>query len=118
MMRDTSLGLSARHWRRCLALLSCSILHVAMAIGADQPAHASSRQEEVSTLVGNCPNGEPYRLRAYRQGSPENLLPFYDYEGPAGRGTVQVDTLAQVMAVRICIRNAEIINRDYLTQSW
>ncbi len=40
-------------------------------------------------------------------------LSYYDYDGPAGKSTVQSETPPKVMAVRICRPSAEIISASY-----
>lgn len=102
------------HWACSVLLLSALACPVAKAA---EPDHAPvGENQNASTWVGTCPNGEPYRLHAYRQGTAEKSLPYYDYQGPVGQGTVQVNTLPQVMVARVCIKTAEIINRDYLNR--
>lgn len=36
--------------------------------------------------------------------------PFYDYEGPAGKGTVSTRATPRTMSVRVCTKLAEIID--------
>jgi hypothetical protein len=94
-------------------------IFVCMRAGSTEAVRATvDNGAKDSTWGGTCPNGEPYRLRAYRKNVADIMQPFYDYAGPAGQGTVQVDTVPTVMAARVCIKTAEIINRDYLTRSW
>lgn len=72
--------------------------------------------EPVVELAGRCVNGEEYRLRSYQKLDQAKSKSYYDYMGPAGIGTVQVDTEPKVMVARICLKLAEIINTDYLSQ--
>lgn len=72
--------------------------------------------QENFVFLGYCFNGDSYRLHAYLKAEDGQKLSYYQYAGPAGSGTVQVDTSPRVMAQRICRKSAEIINRDYLKQ--
>ena len=67
------------------------------------------------TLVfaGTCANNEPYRLVSYQKSVAGLSQSFYDYDGPNGKGTVQSETQPKVMAARVCIKLAEIINANY-----
>jgi hypothetical protein len=70
--------------------------------------------EDVLVFAGRCFNDEEYRLRFYLKLDQTQSMPYYDYMGPAGIGTVQVETEPKVMVARVCLKLAEIINRDYL----
>ena len=59
-------------------------------------------------FMGKCPNGELYRLKSYQQWINGVSVSFYDYQGPAGQGTVQTKTPPKTMAVRVCRALAEI----------
>ena len=72
--------------------------------------------QEDFVFSGHCFNGDSYRLHAFQRVDNGQSLSFYEYIGPAGQGTVQVDTSPRVMAQRVCLQSAEIINRDYLKQ--
>lgn len=71
--------------------------------------------EDVVVFAGRCFNGEEYRLRSYQKLDQAQSKSYYDYMGPAGIGTVQVDTEPNVMVARICLKLAEFISRDYLS---
>ena len=71
--------------------------------------------EDVVVFAGRCLNGEEYRLRSYQKLDQAQSKSYYDYMGPAGIGTVQVETEPKVMVARICLKLAEIISRDYLS---
>jgi hypothetical protein len=62
---------------------------------------------------GVCPNGEPYKIVAYQQVVDNVPQAFYDYEGPAGKGTVRTTASPKTLSVRICRKLAEIINANY-----
>jgi hypothetical protein len=63
---------------------------------------------ETYRFVGTCPNGTPYRLFFYEAKTEGMVQSFYDYEGPAGRGTVKTSTPPKTMAVRVCRALSEI----------
>jgi len=66
--------------------------------------------EDTFTFAGKCPNGENYRLVSYQMdvsGTPQS---FYDYEGPAGQGTIHTKTPPKTIAARVCRALAEIRN--------
>lgn len=69
--------------------------------------------DDAYVFAGKCPTGEPYRLVSYQRSISGISLPYYDYNGPAGSGTVQSATEPKVMAVRICHKSAEIISANY-----
>jgi len=85
---------------------------------ASQPAaHANPQEPHTSSIkddhdefifVGKCHDGRPYRLFLYQKSVNGLNLPFYDYEGPAGKGTVKTKAQPRVMAVRLCRESAEI----------
>jgi len=78
------------------------------------PAKTESINDEESFVFGGkCDSGEPYRLYAYQKFTNGQLLSFYDYEGPAGKGTVQSNTIPKVLAARVCRKLAEIVNTHY-----
>ena len=59
-------------------------------------------------FAGKCPNGENYRIHNYPKTVQGESLSFFDYQGPAGQGSVGTSATAQVMAARICRSAAEI----------
>jgi hypothetical protein len=101
------------------ALLSMcvgAVLLAATCALATAPEKARPRlgnDEESFVFAGKCSSGEPYRLLAYQKNVSGLAQPFYDYDGPVGKGTVQSDSTPKVMAVRICRRMAEIVNTHY-----
>jgi hypothetical protein len=60
-------------------------------------------------FAGKCPHGENYRLHQYQKSVQGESLWFYDYQGPAGVGSVGTPTTPQVMSSRICRASAEIL---------
>ncbi len=69
--------------------------------------------EDTFTFVGQCPNGEKYRLVSYVMDISGSRQSFYDYEGPAGKGKVSTTAPPKTMSVRVCRQLAEIINQNY-----
>lgn len=59
-------------------------------------------------FAGKCPNGQSYRLHNYTKTIQGQSQSFFDYQGPAGQGSVGTTATAQVMAARICRSAAEI----------
>lgn len=64
--------------------------------------------EETFTFVGKCPNGSAYRVVSYQAELEGTRQSFYDYQGPAGKGTVRTNTSPQKMVVRLCREQADI----------
>jgi hypothetical protein len=93
-----------------IALLSSA---VAWAAKTERMKTELGNDEETFLLTGTCQNGEPYRLFSYQKRTGGLSQSFYDYEGPAGKGSVRSDTYPKVMAVRVCRKLAEIINANY-----
>jgi hypothetical protein len=73
--------------------------------------HASiGNDENEFVFAGTCHNGETYRLLSYNKVVDGQTLSFYDYEGPAGKGSVRTQATPRTMSVRVCRKLAEIIN--------
>lgn len=69
--------------------------------------------EETFVFAGRCASGESYRLVSYMRDVNGVSQSHYDYDGPVGKGTVRSETYPKVMAVRVCLQSAEIINAHY-----
>ncbi len=69
-----------------------------------------NEDEDTYTFVGRCTNGQPYRIFSYQMEVDGYLQSFYDYEGPAGQGTVRTNAAPQKMVVRVCRGLADISN--------
>lgn len=98
------------------ALIASLLLVITMSVSAATPSKfepTKDNQEETFTFAGRCFNGEPYRLFLYQKSVAGFSQSHYDYDGPAGKGTVQSDTSPKVMAARVCRKFAEIINAKY-----
>ena len=64
--------------------------------------------EETFTFVGKCPNGAAYRVVSYQAELEGTRQSFYDFQGPAGKGTVRTNASPQKMVVRLCREQADI----------
>ena len=93
-----------------IALLSSSF---AWAAETEKRKIQLGNDEETFVFAGVCPSGEPYRLFSYQRHVGGLTQPYYDYDGPVGKGTVQSETHPKVMAVRVCRPSAEIISANY-----
>jgi hypothetical protein len=88
-----------------LALINSSI---SLASSVDTTYAELGNDDLDFVFMGKCPNGELYRLKSYQQWINGVSVSFYDYQGPAGQGTVQTRTPPKTMAVRVCRALAEI----------
>ena len=61
-------------------------------------------------FASRCPNGNMYRIFSYQMDVDGLTQSFYDYEGPAGRGTVRTNASPKKMALRVCHELADINN--------
>ena len=75
---------------------------------SDNAQKPASREEQEFTFAGRCQNGDSYRMFAYQMHVDGQNQPFYDYEGPAGKGTVQSNASPKKFAVRLCRALADI----------
>jgi hypothetical protein len=66
--------------------------------------------EKEFVFSGKCDNGESYRLLSYEKVINGQTFSQYDYEGPAGKGTVKTSATPRTMSVRVCRQMAEIID--------
>lgn len=81
--------------------------------GVDPAPHASKPVEAGITMTGRCPSGDAFRLVSYDKQVEGLWKSFYDYQGPAGMGTVRTQTVPRVMASRVCIALAEIASDEH-----
>jgi hypothetical protein len=77
---------------------------------AISPALTLGNEDTSFVFMGTCPNGAMYRLKAYEKWVDGTALSFYDYEGPAGQGTIHTKTPPKTIAARVCRALAEIRN--------
>ncbi len=59
-------------------------------------------------FTGRCPTGNTYRIHSYQMDVDGLTQAFYDYEGPAGKGTVRTNAPPKKMALRVCNAFADI----------
>ena len=81
---------------------------VAWISNTEQTQYKLGNDEDTFTFVGRCPNGESYRIYSFEMDVDGLLQSFYNYEGPAGKGTVRTNTSPKKMAVRVCRELADI----------
>lgn len=110
---NTATVFSARFCRSALAACLCLLLSVVCSAKSGKLNAELGNNEETFVFAGTCFNGEPYRLFLYQKGDSALSQSHYDFEGPAGKGTVQSDSPPKVMAARVCRKFAEIINAKY-----
>jgi hypothetical protein len=63
---------------------------------------------QVFIFAGHCPSGDAYRIFAYQLDVDGLSQSFYDYEWPAGMGTIQTNASPKKLVVRICHAQADI----------
>jgi hypothetical protein len=84
---------------------SCAM---AATTGVSGPRTVLGNDDDTYVFMGRCPSGEIYRLVSYDKEVNGLKQSFYDYEGPAGKGTVKTKTAPRVMMSRVCLALAEI----------
>jgi hypothetical protein len=94
----------------CMALFTQAGAKVASSLNLQTTL---GNDEDTFTFVGQCPNGERYRLVSYQVNTVDSNQSFYDYEGPVGKGTVRTGASPKTMSVRVCRKLAEIVNQNY-----
>ena len=95
----------------CLAAhLAIFPAHTAQALESKPLVVALGEDEHEFRFMGRCPDGRTYRLHAYQKPVNGVNLPFYDYQGPVGAGTVKTAISPKVMAARVCRELAEIMD--------
>ena len=71
-----------------------------------------ANDDDTFVFMGRCPSGEVYRLFSYDKEAGGRQRSFYDYEGPAGKGTVKTQTAPRVIMTRVCLPLAEIADDE------
>ena len=93
-------------------LLLCFVANIstlpALATNTETFSAGLRDNESEYIFVGRCSNGETYRLISYEIEIDGLLQSFYDYEGPAGKGTVRSEIAPKKMVVRVCHEQADI----------
>lgn len=77
---------------------------------APQVQRLFADDEDTFVFAGRCPNAEPYRIFSYSLRVDGLAQSFYDYEGPAGKGTVRTNAVPKKMVARVCHALADIQN--------
>ena len=77
-------------------LLLCFVANIAtlpvLTASAELPhkkTYALQNDDTEFVFAGRCPSGEPYRFHSYQIEVDGLAQSFYDYEGPAGKGTIR-----------------------------
>jgi len=95
-----------------LFLLFCLVANLATLPALTASASASetslSNDDTEFVFVGRCPSGDQYRLFSYQMDVDGLMQSFYDYEGPAGKGTARTNTPPKKMLTRLCRNLADI----------
>ena len=95
-------------------LIAIAGLWLGLALSGPINAHSTPKplgnDDAEFVFAGLCPNGETYRLFAYTHIVNGQGISKYDYEGPAGKGTIRSNTTPRTLAVRVCRQLAEIID--------
>ena len=99
----------------CCFLASTTFASNALSKAATSPSAGVKlgNDDTAFTFAGLCPNGETYRIFAYQKLVENAPQSFYDYEGPAGKGTVRTTASPKTMSTRVCRKLAEIVNTHY-----
>jgi hypothetical protein len=93
------------------AIIGMAALHVMSGTREASRLYVSTGPDDTEFIfAGKCPNGESYRMHNYAKTIQGESLSFFDYQGPAGQGSVGTTATAQVMAARICRSSAEIMS--------
>lgn len=108
-----------RMWSKIM-LVGCSLVIGAASCnvfakvpGPMTPEPTLGNDEQTFIFAGLCPNGERYRIYSYLKIVENIPHTFYEFEGPAGKGTVRTAASPKTMSVRVCRKLAEIINTNY-----
>lgn len=80
----------------------------ASVLNGEKLSYTLGDDETESVFAGHCLNGEPYRLFFYQMEVDGLTQSFYDYEGPAGKGTVRTNVQPKKMLIRLCHSSADI----------
>jgi hypothetical protein len=73
-----------------------------------KPVLGNDEQEFI--FAGTCPNGDKYRIFSYQMEVDGLTQSFYDFDGPAGKGTIRTNSEPRKMANRVCHELADISN--------
>jgi hypothetical protein len=97
-----------------IAIISAAILPIFFSSSISPMLSANpvelGNDDNEFTFSGQCESGDTYRLLAYQKLIDGKSYAHYDYEGPAGKGTVSTNATPRTMSVRVCRPLAEIID--------
>jgi hypothetical protein len=71
---------------------------------------AFGNDEKDFVVTGQCSNGNSYRVRTYQMDVDGLTQTFYDFDGPAGKGTIRTNASPKKIVVRVCHELADISN--------
>ena len=98
-----------------LFLLLCLVANVATlpwltasAHSDPKPTYTLNEDDTEFVFAGHCPSGESYRMVSYQMEVDGLTQSFYDYQGPAGKGTVRTNAQPKKMLTRVCRNLADI----------
>mgnify|MGYP000119541597 CR=1 FL=1 len=98
-------------------LITCFVAYIAVfsAVFAKTDLSKTSQvtlgnDQQDFIFTGHCPNGDAYRIHAYQMDVDGLTLAFYDFDGPAGKGSVKTNAAPKKMVVRVCHELADIAN--------
>lgn len=98
-----------------LFLLLCFVANIAAlpVLAADVKVNPSSvsaigNDDTEFVFAGRCPHGEPYRIFSYQMEIDGINQSFYNFEGPAGKGTIRTNAQPKKMVVRLCHSLADL----------
>jgi hypothetical protein len=74
----------------------------------EPPSYPLGNDDTEFVFAGDCPSGEPYRLFSYQMEIDGLMQSFYDYEGPAGKGTIRTNAQPKKMLTRLCRNLADL----------
>ena len=74
----------------------------------EAPAYPLGNDDTAFVFAGYCPSGEPYRLFSYPMEVDGLTESFYDYEGPAGKGTIRTNAPPKKILTRVCNNLADL----------
>jgi hypothetical protein len=110
---NTARLFGTRFYRSALMAGLCLLFSAVCSAKLGNSTTGADNTEETFVFAGTCFNGEPYRLFLYQKSLSGVSQSHYDFEGPAGKGTVSSNAPPKVMAARVCRKFAEIISASY-----
>jgi len=92
------------------SLLMCTLVFqsVPSLAAPAKPKPIAWKEEPSFTFAGKCFNGKSYWMFASEKIEDGQVIPYYQYTGPVGSGTVRTNAPPKVMAQRVCREMADI----------